>query len=191
MSQPRAFDPGVSATRPSRRAREKRKGRGPLALALAVALASGAVAQGVVPGGQAPVEALAIRLINGARARGQFCPGGGGGVSLPPLAFEPALRALAYSHAYDMGSRGYLSHFEPGGGSPRARVQRAGYRPSRMSEIIYKHSSIGGRAESAVNWWLHSPVHCRAIMNPNYTVIGVGYSSVGKSWSALLASSIR
>ena len=153
------------------------------ALGLALTLASAAGA----PAAPSALEQHALALINDARTRGVACPGGGGGRRLPALRFDPTLRSAALAHATDMGRRRYLSHFAPGGTGPRDRVRRAGYSFSNMSEIIYKHSVVGGTATSPVRWWLRSAVHCRAIMNPVYTQAGVGYSSAGKSWTAILA----
>ncbi|HWG84725.1 MAG TPA: CAP domain-containing protein [Deinococcales bacterium] len=137
----------------------------------------------------ATIEGQALALINQARASGIRCPGGGGGTRLAALRLEPRLSAAALAHARDMGERNYLSHTGSGGSTARGRVVLAGYQPVRMSEIIYKHSLVGHRPESPVNWWLQSPVHCRAIMNPHYSSIGIGYWARGRSWTAVLASS--
>jgi len=83
-----------------------------------------------------------------------------------------------------MGNKGFLSHYYQGVG-PRTRVATAGYAYTRMSEIVFK-----GRTSSpqrAMRWWLRSPVHCRAIMNPYYLEVGAGLSKVGNAWSVILA----
>ncbi|HEX2863323.1 MAG TPA: CAP domain-containing protein [Deinococcales bacterium] len=134
-----------------------------------------------------PLETQVIALINTARAAGRSCPGWGGGQRLGPVALDARLNAAAREHAASMSSRNYISHYEPDGSSPSVRVQRAGFRPTFLSEIIYMHSVIGGNPNSPVNWWLNSPVHCRAIMDPHYNIAGVGYSALGKSWTVLLA----
>jgi uncharacterized protein YkwD len=151
------------------------------------ALVAAGLAASTALAGSDSLEGQALALINDARARGGSCPGGGGGRALPALRLDGRLSTAALGHARDMGERRYLSHFEPGGSNPRGRVVRAGYKPVSLSEIIYKHSLNGHLAASPVRWWLASPVHCRAIMNPQYTSIGIGYWAVGKSWTALLA----
>lgn len=135
-----------------------------------------------------PLEAQVVALISGARAAGRSCPGGGGGQRLAPVILDARLNAAAREHAANMGAGGYISHFEPDGASPATRVKRVGFKPTFMSEIIYMHSLIGQIPSSPVNWWLNSPVHCRAIMNPTYSLAGVGYSALGKSWTVLLAA---
>ena len=122
-------------------------------------------------------EAQVLSLINSARARGVSCRGGGGGVSVPALRYDPVLRTAAKTHAFNMANHNFMSHYFRGVG-PRSRVTRAGYRYSRMSEIIYKFSGRSSPA-SAVRWWLRSPVHCRAIMNRYYTEFAAAYGGSG------------
>ncbi len=106
-------------------------------------------------------------LINQARASGVRCAGGGG-VRLTRLGANNLLALAARGHASNMSRYGFVSHYFRGVG-PRTRVPRVGYKFTRMSEIIFKGS---GGASRALRWWLHSPVHCRAIMNPYYREIG-------------------
>lgn len=106
-------------------------------------------------------------LINQARASGVRCAGGGG-VRLARLGGNNLLANAARGHASNMSRYGFVSHYFQSVG-PRTRVPRTGYKFSRMSEIIFKGS---GGASRAMRWWLHSPVHCRAIMNPYYREIG-------------------
>ncbi|MCL6526298.1 MAG: CAP domain-containing protein [Thermaceae bacterium] len=132
----------------------------------------------------ASLESQVLSLINTARAQGTACRGGGGGVALPPLRYDPTLAQAAKRHALNMGRVGFLSHYYQGMG-PRVRVARAGYAYLRMSEIIYKGNSLS--PQQAVRWWLWSPVHCRAIMNPYYQEFGAGLSPVGGAWAVELA----
>ena len=135
-------------------------------------------------GASTPSEVQTLQLINAARARGAACRGGGGGRSLGPLAYAPTLRVVALGHARDMVRTSQVSHYLYGVG-PRTRVARAGYQYLRMSEIIYMFRTRG-RPTDAVRWWLRSPVHCRAIMNPHYTTFGAGYGGSG-SWTVVMA----
>ena len=135
-------------------------------------------------GGSSGSEAQVLRLLNSARARGVACRGGGGGISLAPLRYDPTLRRAAKAHAVNMANNGFMSHFYRGIG-PRTRVLRAGYRYSRMSEIIYKYAGRSSPA-SAVRWWLRSPVHCRAIMNRYYSEFGAAYGGSG-AWAVVMA----
>lgn len=132
----------------------------------------------------ASLESRVLSLINQARAQGVACRGGGGGVSLPPLVYNATLANAAKAHALNMGYKGFMSHYYQGVG-PRLRVARAGYSYLRMSEIIFKGGTKS--PERAMRWWLHSPVHCRAIMNPYYKQFGAGLSLVGNAWAVEMA----
>lgn len=132
----------------------------------------------------ASLESQVLSLINDARARGVSCRGGGGGYRLPPLTYDATLARVALGHALNMGTKRFLSHYYQGIG-PRVRVMRAGYAYTRMSEIIFKGSTPS--PAKAVRWWLRSPVHCRAIMNPHYREFGAGLSRVGNAWAVVLA----
>jgi uncharacterized protein YkwD len=135
-------------------------------------------------GASSNIEAQVLRLINSARVRGVSCRGGGGGVSVPALRYDPVLRRAAKAHALNMANHNFMSHYFRGIG-PRTRVIRTGYRYSRMSEIIYKYSGRSSAA-SAVRWWLRSPVHCRAIMNRYYREFGAAYGGSG-AWAVEMA----
>ena len=120
-------------------------------------------------------------LINQARASGVRCAGGGG-VRLARLGGNNLLANAARGHASNMSRYGFVSHYFRGVG-PQTRVPQAGYKFSRISEIIFKGS---GGATRAVRWWLHSPVHCRAIMNPYYREIGTAV--VGNAFVVVMAA---
>lgn len=132
----------------------------------------------------ASLEVQVLSLINQARAQGVRCPGGGGGFRLPALRYNALLAKAALGHALNMGRKGFLSHYY-GGVGPRVRVSRAGYRYTRMSEIIFKGGSPS--PARAMRWWLRSGVHCRAIMNPYYKEFGAGFSRLGNAWAVVLA----
>ncbi len=132
----------------------------------------------------ASLESRVLSLINQARANGVSCRGGGGGVRLPPLTYNATLAQAAKGHALNMGRKGFMSHYYRGVG-PRLRVARAGYGYYRMSEIIFKGGT--SNPQRALRWWLHSPVHCRAIMNPYYTQFGAGLSLLGNAWAVEMA----
>jgi uncharacterized protein YkwD len=119
-------------------------------------------------------------LINQTRASGIRCAGGGG-VRVARLGGNNLLAVAAKGHAANMSRYGFVSHYFRGVG-PRTRVPRAGYKFSRMSEIIFKGS---GGASRALRWWLRSPVHCRAIMNPYYREIGTAI--VGNAFVVVMA----
>lgn len=131
----------------------------------------------------ASLENQMLELINQTRTSGRICVGGGG-VKVAPLQINPILNQVAQTHALHMGQQNFLSHVYRGADA-QMRLQQAGYKYLRMSEIIFKGGS--NSPERALHWWLNSPIHCRAIMNPGYTQIGVGLSPYGNAWAVELA----
>ncbi len=136
----------------------------------------------LLPTGQArgTAESQVMALINNARVSGASCRGGGG-VALGRLTYNATLSRVAEGHARNMGSRGFVSHYFQGIG-PRTRVARAGYRFTRMSEIIFMG---GGNPARALSWWQNSRVHCQAMMNRFYTQAGAGYYN--GAWVVVMA----
>jgi uncharacterized protein YkwD len=115
-------------------------------------------------------EAAVVSEINALRSTGARC-NGAGGVKIGTLRWNNTLTHAARVHAMNMGNKRFVSHNHNGVG-PRTRVARAGYRYSRMSEIIFLGD---GGSSKAVNWWKKSGVHCRAMTNALYTEVGAAY----------------
>jgi len=64
-----------------------------------------------------------------------------------------------------MARRGYFSHNTPEGVSPARRSEASGYDWGLYGENIASgQTSIGAALDS----WLASPTHCRALMNPEF-----------------------
>lgn len=125
-------------------------------------------------------EARVVSLINTFRASGARC-NGAGGVRLSAMRWNNTLAKAARTHALNMGSKKFVSHYYQGIG-PRTRVTRAGYSYSRMSEIIFLGN---GGASRAVNWWKNSRIHCWAISNPLYTEVGA--AQYNGAWVVVMA----
>ncbi len=119
------------------------------------------------PAGAAAVESLVLSLVNGERTRR----------GLPPLTRHPALEAAAQAHARDMACHNFLSHTGSDGSSVRERMARYGYQPIvRWSENIFMGMDGYNDPILAVNWWMDSEVHRRAILSADLVHIGVGYA---------------
>ncbi len=125
-------------------------------------------------------ETRVTSIINALRSSGARC-NGSGGVRLGTLRYNATLARAARQHAIHMGSKRFVSHYYQGIG-PRTRVARAGYRYSRMSEIIFLGN---GGASRAVNWWKNSRIHCWAMTNSNYTEVGAAYFN--GAWVVVMA----
>lgn len=125
---------------------------------------------------------------NEARARGRRC-GDEFFAASGPLRLDARLAEAAAAHAQDMARHGFLQHEGSDGSSPGERATRAGYRWRSIAE------NVGGgqtTARQVVQEWLRSPVHCAALMRPEFTQMGVAYaadidSEAGIYWSQKLA----
>jgi uncharacterized protein YkwD len=115
-------------------------------------------------------ESQVAAQINALRASGGRC-NGSGGVKIGTMRWNNTLALAARNHAVNMGNKRFVSHYYQGVG-PRTRVARAGYKYSRMSEIIFLGN---GGASRATNWWKNSKIHCWAMTNPLYTEVGAAY----------------
>ena len=88
----------------------------------------------------------------------------------PPLRWSTTLEESAYKHAKDMAKRDYFSHVSPNGKNPGDRVKMSGYDWSYVGENI----ASGQRTfEEVLDRWINSPVHCKILMNPNFSEMAV------------------
>ncbi|MCC7362445.1 MAG: hypothetical protein IT317_23395 [Anaerolineales bacterium] len=118
-------------------------------------------------------EQYTIDLINAQRAN----------IGLPPLARDETLMGIARARVADMVARGYTGHNDPvtGVALGRSMILAAGYRLA--GENWYgTHTGPPGTGEVAMNWFMTDDLHARAILNPNYTVVGVGLAFNGAQW---------
>ena len=74
-----------------------------------------------------------------------------------------------------MGTRDYFSHTSLDGRSPGDRITAAGYDWRTYGENI---AAGYGSPGAVVRGWIASPGHCRNLMSPAFTQLGVGYADV-------------
>lgn len=99
---------------------------------------------------------------------------------LVPLGFSPELNAAALAHTRRQAADGDIYHTDPLDGSdPGDRISRVGYTFSTWGENV----AAGYRSpESVMAGWMTSPGHCRNILNPAFTELGVGHVTGGKTY---------
>lgn len=87
------------------------------------------------------------------------------------------LNTAAKTHTQRQAEDGALFHTDPrDGSSPGDRISRTGYRFSTWGENV----AAGYRTPAAVvQGWMNSSGHCKNILNPAFTDLGVGYVSGG------------
>jgi uncharacterized protein YkwD len=113
-----------------------------------------------------------LELVNAYRSMGYNCDTEGNFGAAPPLTMEPILRCSARLHSLDMFTRGYFSHDNPDGLDPFDRMANAGFKGQAMGENIAQGQMS---PEDVMTAWMDSDGHCSNIMNPTFTLIGVGY----------------
>jgi len=136
------------------------------------------------PAKWAEFEDKVLVLVNQRRAAGAQCDGEAFGPA-PALEANGYCRLSARLHAEDMAKNNYFSHTGLNGSSPFDRMADAGYNgPAPWGENIAAGQSS---PEAVVDGWMHSPGHCRNIMNAGFRVLGMGYyysasSAYGHLW---------
>jgi uncharacterized protein YkwD len=99
---------------------------------------------------------------------------------LLPLKASPQLAAVAQAHARDMAEQGYVSHVNPNGEDPLARVRAAGIDGLRLlAENIGVSSESGDRITAIIQEWLASPLHRENILNPAFNTTGLAIVKTG------------
>jgi len=121
------------------------------------------------------VEKMIFHLTNEVRRR----------QGLLPLEDDPALDLTAWTHSDDMLRRGFFSHINPDGLSPRDRLARGlGAALLGCGENIWSGSGLNygdswRLARMVVDQWLSSPEHRENLLGPAYTHLGVGVCALG------------
>ena len=102
---------------------------------------------------------------------------------LQPLVRDAVLDSLARGHSQDLATSegwraycaqcGILSHTGSDGRGPNQRMRDAGFSQALTGENLFAGCGQS-TAEDAVEAWLNSPGHRRAILTPEFTTTGIG-----------------
>jgi uncharacterized protein YkwD len=122
----------------------------------------------------AEFEDQVLVLTNEARAQQQDCGVEGVWNATTSLVMEPRLRCAARLHSqYMAAAENDFAHETRTGSVPGQRVNDAGYDFSMVGENI----AVGSETpEDVVKAWLASDGHCKVLMQPGFTQIGIGYA---------------
>jgi uncharacterized YkwD family protein len=101
---------------------------------------------------------------------------------LPSLNADVSLSRVAQTKTNDMNSKHYFSHTSPTYGSPFDMMRDFGVTYKSAGENIAMGQTS---AQQVVTSWMNSEGHRKNILSPNYTNIGVGYTSNGNYWSQM------
>jgi uncharacterized protein YkwD len=167
-------------------------GRRPIA-ACAAAVCAAALLSSAAPAGAAgcsdatlalnaqnapQVEAAIVCLVNEERAKRKR----------KSLTRQSTLAKVARAHSTDMGKKGYFSHDNQQGKTPRQRVTAAGYKGTYIAENV----GFGlDTATAMVATWMNSSQHRANILSKKATQIGLGafVSDRGNLYTAVFGRS--
>lgn len=120
---------------------------------------------------------------------------------LQPLKINLELAKIARAHSQDMAARNYTNHVNPEGLDPSQRAKKTGFDIVKkkknsvrkgVGENIYEMQSYMQREDGlityyidtmdnitrkAIEGWMSSAGHRKNIMNPDYTMAGVGVAA--------------
>jgi len=122
------------------------------------------------------LEVEILEHVNARRAEGADCGAAGMYGPVGPLTMQPALRCAARVHSKQMVEQEFFDHVTPAGEEPWDRMDAAGYRYSSAGENI---AAGNPTAADTMQQWMDSDGHCRNIMSPDFTELGVGYFAGG------------
>ncbi|GEM_PF-2286751 len=127
------------------------------------------------PAASTKLELEVLKLTNEVRAKEQNC----GGTVMPPvgpLTMEPILACAARLHSKDMDARMFFAHLNPDMEQPNDRIWGLDYPGNAIGENIARGNAA---AAATVQQWVNSPLHCKVMMNGDFTQLGVGYYGGG------------
>jgi uncharacterized YkwD family protein len=119
---------------------------------------------------QATFEKEVVRLTNIEREK----------QGLTPLKVDAKLTEVAQKKSQDMAVNGYFSHDSPTYGSPFDMMNDFGITYYSAGENIAKGQTSPSEVVQA---WMDSEGHRENILHPDFTHIGVGFSSNGYYWA--------
>ena len=136
-------------------------------------------------------EGQLLTRLNQIRAAGVSCPGSGARPVAGALQSSGLHAVSALEQASYMARSGLITHTGPGGTTPRVRAASTGIESVSVTEIVYLGGGLD--SEAAMQWWLHSPVHCYYMTAQRYTTAGASVvrGSRGTAYVMVLTSDPR
>lgn len=118
-----------------------------------------------------------LKAINEVRATGYNCGGNVGQMPpAPPVTWNDQVFQAAETHAIDMATNDFLGHTGTNGLEHPDRLTNTGYDWMNVGENLARTdwaSELEPTKALSQCAWLGSPNHCRNIMNPNFTEMGL------------------
>ena len=139
-----------------------------------------------------------IESVNQVRTKGAFC-GGIWRKPVKPVQWDRALCQISTNHSRDMMRFNFFSHKNPlTSKNLKHRLEKYGYSYSKALENISAGYDGRSQPEQVHSAWMKSSGHCKNIMNPNVTHVGVGKVSADSNkpkydhyWTQVFAKPIN
>lgn len=101
------------------------------------------------------------------------------------LRLDARLSFLARQYAQDMAARGFFSHYDPEGRSPFDRLHQDGITYRAAAENLFKgwRDPEAEAMQIAHSFLMQSPGHRRNILDPDFTLLGIGVVRTPQEWT--------
>jgi uncharacterized protein YkwD len=94
-----------------------------------------------------------------------------------PLAWDDRLAAAARKHCERMVALGFIGHQDPDFGYIGERLTRAGIAWLHCAENVFSEKNFDDPVAISVVSWMYSPGHRQSLLDPRYTISGVGLAT--------------
>lgn len=102
-------------------------------------------------------------------------------VGVAPLVMHDSLNKSAQLKADDMWNRDYRGHYLPEDPNATLTLEMYSYvRPyceSSSENLSFSTDGSDLTSDESIRWWMNSPPHKKAILDPVYTLTGIGVSN--------------
>jgi uncharacterized protein YkwD len=98
--------------------------------------------------------------------------------NLSRLEWNPTLAVLARNYSKQMADERFFGHHDRSGASVEVRAERMKIKGwDKIGENLFKVSGTTNFTASAVQRWMQSPSHRRNILDPEWTISGIGVAA--------------
>lgn len=111
--------------------------------------------------------------VNAHRAKGCWC-GSTYFPAAPAVRWNTKLAQVASGHSLDMATKKYFQHTSPSGETVVERLNKVQVSWEVTSENLFQAKGFIPSPAEVIQAWLQSPRHCRNILDPRVTDMGVG-----------------
>ena len=108
-----------------------------------------------------------------------------------PLIWDDRLADVARQHSRRMLAMGFFGHRDPQFGDPGERLSKAGVAWVRCAENVFREKDYDDPVALAVIAWMYSPGHRANLLNPDFSLTGVGIATNADARFAITQNFIK